>query len=102
MDVYDGAVLMKNNSKLWKRIVSKVSTSIFNYATVKDQEHTRAITEMLPKWINELENGKTVEDLLNWIGKIKKRQLQCISSFTDFVPESSGTTHHARKVIDKV
>lgn len=103
-EVHDGVVLMKDNSKFWKKAWSQFKSTFLSNISAKEEQQTLGVRAMFPNWIKELKKGRTVEDLFNWIVDVKRQQCERISGFPKYT--NTYTTNYiyltGERLIDKV
>lgn len=76
--VYDGIVLMKDESGLWSKIFNKLFRSK-NYS--KETERVRGVCAMLPDYTKELKRGNSLSQLITQISSVRDRQILHLSGF---------------------
>ena len=78
--IYDGVVLMKNESLLITKAFGKVFGS---YSKDKDREN--GFFAMLPNCVAELMSGRPLDELCDWIRSLLAHQLEHLSGYSTFV-----------------
>ena len=86
--MYDGVVLMKDDSPRWKRIMNKVFGN-----TSKDREREIGILAMMPNCAAELMTNRSLDEVVQWIGLVLDRQILHLSGYSGFI--SYFTDHNA-------
>ena len=99
--MHDGVVLMKDNSKFWKKAWSHIK-SYFNDTSAKEDQLTRGIRAMFPNWIRELKNGKTVEEIIAWCFDVRSQQCERIAGYPKFGGGSYSHRLTGIRLADKV
>lgn len=74
MTVYDGIILMKDESGLWSKVVNKFTQIFKTNVNSKDHQRERGVILMLPDYIRELELGAGLNDLMAHISAVERRQ----------------------------
>lgn len=92
---------MKDNSGYLQKAGSFIK-SIANIATYKEEELKRGVKAMLPDWVNELKDGKTVEELYKQITSTLGRHYIRLNGFSSFIHGHAGNPYAAKNSVDKV
>lgn len=100
--VYDGVVLMKDNSKVYKKVWAQFKSTFLNYTSAKEEQLSFGVQAMFPIWTNELKKGNTVEGLCNWISSVQSHQCERISGYPKYISAHTPTYYSAQSLIDKV
>jgi len=63
----------------------------------KHQEQERGMLAMLPSWGREIQRGKPVHSLIDWVFQVMVRQIQCLSRFSEFTRDIHYSRHQEAK-----
>jgi len=97
--VYDGIVQLKSESSAKQKIKEFVGMSDKG----KVQEQERGVRAMLPAWGKEIQQGRSVQSLVDWVLLALDRQVQCLSKFVEFVTDNDFTRYReAKKTVQEV
>jgi len=86
-------VQLKSESSLFKKFKAYVGGS----SNTKHQEQERGMRAMLPSWGREIQQGRSVHSLVDWVLQVMIRQMQCLSRFIEFTRENDHTRHREAK-----
>ena len=102
MEVYDGVVLMKDQSQFYKKVWAQFKTKVLNYTSAKEEQLAFGVQAMYPDMIGELKKGTTVGELLKSISEVQGQQRERISGYPRFNTAYHATYYTAERLIDKV
>lgn len=94
--MYDGLVRWQDQSGVIEKITRSVKNFVGASTATNKEEKAQGMLAMMPDWERALMKGKTVEELCLQIISVKRRQLECFSSF------AHNILYEARQLIDEV
>lgn len=94
--IYDGVVLMKDESSMLEKLINKV----FGYS--KDGERVYGVQSMLPNYIEEVTTEVPLENLLTSMMAVRTRQLEHLSGFSTFCNYVTDQRSGAKELCDQV
>jgi len=78
---------------MFKKLKAYVGVS----SDTKHQEQERGMRAMLPSWGKEIQQGRSVHSLIDWVLQVIVRQIQYLSRFLEFTRESDYARHQEAK-----
>lgn len=103
--MYDGVIMMKDESPLWRKALSRFLTGLFpstSNANSKDAQTERGVWLMLPDLIGELERGTGLDELISRISEVEKRQSDHLSGYPMVYHYSIYDTREKEKSAQRV
>lgn len=79
--VYDGVILMKDESPFWQKALKKFTELFKTNVNSKGCERRRGITAMLPDLVQEISDGRGLNELLATITAIEMRQKDHLNGY---------------------